>query len=254
MLPLRSSEILYFEACGAVESDAQRRSAMPCTSRSQRTSSAGAGRRRADRRRERVEHRRLEHDPGDAPAVEARPERARRVGVVEQRPSSSTSGANACAASFGMRREQLLGELHQRGRAARSAGSPGARAAGTCGSTRRRTSWSRSSGSSCLGDDVLEVRGGALDRLLEQREQQLVLARRSTGRRCAATGPERSTTSCTVKSVGVRVHQLAGGVEEELHPVLGARPRRVERTGDRELPAGRGRRRRRRPPVPRWCS
>ena len=74
-----------------------------------------------------------------------------------------------------VRRQQLLGELHDRRRRPGGGWPFGVSRHIRKYSTAKR--WSRSSGSSALGDDVREMRGGGPDRLLEQREQELVLAR-----------------------------------------------------------------------------
>ena len=126
--------------------------------------------------------------------------------------SSATSGANAWAASVGVLGEQLLGELGDGrgvggllGRLAlrRRAADPVVLDDEACGAARA----GRRSSSMAL------ARGARRSSAPTPRTGRAAArtCRRSTGRSCAATGPERSTTSWTVKSLSVGAASSARG-------------------------------------------
>ena len=88
-------------------------------------------------------------------------------------------------------------------------------------------------------DGLGEVRGGGAHRLLEQGQQQLVLAGEvlvEAAQRLA--GALHDLLDREVLALGA-AHQLEGGVEEPLHPLLGPRPGGIERAGDGQLAPGR---------------
>jgi hypothetical protein len=90
-------------------------------------------------------------------------------------------------------------------------------------------------------DDLAELLGGGPHRLLEEGEQQLVLAGE-----VLVEAPQRLAgvlDDLLDRELPVRggLHELEGGVEEALHPLLRPSSGRVERTGHGELaPTGGG--------------
>jgi hypothetical protein len=85
-------------------------------------------------------------------------------------------------------------------------------------------------------DVLLEVLRGRADRLLEEREQELVLAGEvlvEAAQRLA--GLLDDLLHRELLGVGVH-HQVERGIEEPLHPLLRALPRGIERPGHRHLP------------------
>jgi hypothetical protein len=91
-----------------------------------------------------------------------------------------------------------------------------------------------------VGDDLAQVLGRRADRLLEQRQQQLVLAVEvlvEAAKRLP--GPFHHLLDGEFPTRGA-VHQLLGGVEEALHAALGPFPGRPERPRHGMLTPARG--------------
>ena len=210
---------------------------MPCEHEVPEVLAAGPSHRRAaDRRREGVEHDLVEDHPGEAAVVEVVSQDAGRGGVGEHLLEQADEGLERLGRLARVLGEQLLGELGDRRRVGRTL-------AGRLALRRRRADLVvlDQEGAQPVHrvvdavDGVGEVQRGRPDRLLEERQQELVLAGE-----VLVEAPQRLTRALDDLLDGEvlvlrRAHELEGGVEESLHPLLGPSAGRVERPGDGEV-------------------
>ena len=224
---------------------ARRRSPVPTPWRMKsQSSSAGSGStdpdgRPADGGREGVEHDRLEHHAGDRAVAEPGADAPGGLGVVEHLAEQGDQRGEGQGRLGGMAGEELLGEVHHhRGRGSRSTGSPPAAGAAEP-VVLDHEPVDALEGVVLVGDLVPQELGGGADRLLEQGQQQLVLAAE-----VLVEEPERLAGALDHLLHGEvlagipLVHQLEGGVEEALQAVLGPGPGRERATAPPPARAG----------------